>query len=38
VAHLADVVVPKAGRGARESDEAEMKALKLREQVVGPRS
>jgi hypothetical protein len=38
VAHLADVVVPKAASGARESDEVETGSLKIYEQIAGARS
>lgn len=37
VAHLADVIVPKAAAGARMIEEAEAEALAIREQFVGPR-
>lgn len=37
VAHLADVVVPKAASAAAQRDEALAEAAKIREQFVGPR-
>lgn len=38
VAHLADVLVPKAASAAAQRDEALAEALKIREQFVGPRT